>query len=110
MRASEARLRVSLDLQEQHIRLVAGQVVDDVLGDLIDDLNLSGDESSGLAAARLERVRTLHRARFTSAPDPEPQDTVADKLECTCSRRPDLRKYHDVACPAYVPHEEVRRG
>lgn len=56
---------MSRDLQEQHIRLVAGQVVDDMLTDLIDDLNLSGTEADGRAADRLERVRTLHRARIT---------------------------------------------
>jgi len=93
MRAGEAKLRMTLDLQEQFIRTIAGQVVYDMLTDLIDDLNMSGDEASGRAADRLERVRTLHQARIVrSAPEePEPAPVPAS--------RPDERGRKRRTCP-----------
>lgn len=70
MRMNDERERTARrELEQDRIRRIAGQVVDDMLTDLIDDLNLSGSETDGRAADRLERVRTLHRARITRTED-----------------------------------------
>lgn len=64
---------------------------------------------------RLDRIFTERDAADQAAwKEQYDRDMAAFKARtqglCTCSRRPDLLKYHDSACPAYTDHRTVQEG